>query len=485
MDAVRTSVSVEQNGGANFINIRVTPFKTPVQDKTSFIVAFEPSSGLQSLPSAETVPSPLSEDERSVKDRQIVQLKQELDAAKEYLQSIIEALESTNEELQSANEEIQSGNEEMQSTNEELQTSKEELESADEKLHTVNEEMQHRNELLTQLNNDLTNLLNSVNLPIVMVGPDLSVRRFTPQAAKVLGLTAADFGRPITRLRLKTDLDNLEQVLLDVIAEVRPQQYRIRDSDGNLCALRLTPYRTADNRIDGVVLNVLGPNEIGSVGGEAPPAAAHAAEKRVASKTAKKAAGSKAAKTKKKKITVTETTWCEGKVFDQGHAAHNSLNSASHSRGSASFLNASGVTLRAAESTYRTFEDYVMASKTFWALGAAGCPDALPGGSANGDRYDRAQGTRASHRALKDERRHSGACREFRRHRWNPKRHDPPGHTSAFRGTATQALHDVFITEGNLAELADGLGTALGAGYSGACPLYRSDAFHQPVPVRR
>ena len=265
MDAVRTGVSVEQNGGANLINIRVTPFRTPVQDKTSFIVAFEPSAGLQSLPSAETVPSPLSEDERNVKDRQILQLKQELDAAKEYLQSIIEALESTNEELQSANEEIQSGNEEMQSTNEELQTSKEELESANEELHTVNEEMQHRNELLTQLNNDLTNLLNSVNLPIVMVGPDLSVRRFTPQAAKVLGLTAADFGRPITRLRLKTDLDNLEQVLLDVIAEVRPQQYRIRDSEGNLCALRLTPYRTADNRIDGVVLNVLGPNEMATL----------------------------------------------------------------------------------------------------------------------------------------------------------------------------------------------------------------------------
>ena len=201
MDAVRTNVSVEQNGGANLINLRVTPFRTPVQDKTSFIVVFEPAAGLQSVPSAVAVPSPLSEDERNVKDRQILQLKQELDAAKEYLQSIIEALESTNEELQSANEEIQSGNEEMQSTNEELQTSKEELESANEELHTVNEEMQHRNELLTQLNNDLTNLLNSVNLPIVTVGPDLSVRRFTPQAAKVLGLTAADFGRPITRLR--------------------------------------------------------------------------------------------------------------------------------------------------------------------------------------------------------------------------------------------------------------------------------------------
>ena len=125
---------------------------------------------------------PVHTEEHSSLGRQIVQLRQELAATREYLQSIIESQEGTNEELQSANEEIQSGNEELQSTNEELQTSKEELESANEELHTVNEEMQHRNELLTQLNNDLTNLLYSVSLPIVMVGADLSVRRFTPQA---------------------------------------------------------------------------------------------------------------------------------------------------------------------------------------------------------------------------------------------------------------------------------------------------------------
>ena len=173
------------------------------------------------------------------------------------MQSIIETLESTNEELQSANEEVQSGNEELQSTNEELQTSKEELESANEELHTVNEEMQHRNEQLTQLNNDLTNLLNSVNLPMVMVGPDLSVRRFTSQAARVLGLTATDVGRPIARLKLRIEVPNLEQMMLDVISEVQPKQHRLKNVEGEWCDLRLTPYRTADNRIDGVVLSVL------------------------------------------------------------------------------------------------------------------------------------------------------------------------------------------------------------------------------------
>jgi two-component system, chemotaxis family, CheB/CheR fusion protein len=183
-------------------------------------------------------------------------LKQELAATKEYLQSFTEALESTNEELQSANEEIQSGNEELQSTNEELQTSKEELESANEELQTVNDEMQRRNDLLSQLNNDLSNLLNSVSLPLLMVGRDLSVRRFTPQATKALGLTESDIGRPLSRLRLKVNVTDLEQMMLDVMADVRPKQSRVRVSAGQWYDLRLTPYRTADNRIDGVVLSI-------------------------------------------------------------------------------------------------------------------------------------------------------------------------------------------------------------------------------------
>ncbi|HEY1732584.1 MAG TPA: chemotaxis protein CheB [Terriglobales bacterium] len=263
VDAIRPNVPMEGNGGNRTISLRVTPFRTPIRDKSSFLVTFEAANGTPAT-SPETSLSSLSDDERTMKDNQIAQIRQELASTREYLQSIIEALESTNEELQSANEEIQSGNEELQSTNEELQTSKEELESANEELQTVNEEMQHRNELLTQLNNDLTNLLNSVNLPVVMLGPDLGVRRFTPQAAKVLGLTATDVGRPITRLRLKIDVGSLEQMMLDVISEVRPSQYRIKDSVGRWCDLRLTPYRTADNRIDGLVLNILGLDELDS-----------------------------------------------------------------------------------------------------------------------------------------------------------------------------------------------------------------------------
>jgi two-component system CheB/CheR fusion protein len=250
----RENVRVEDEGGTRLITIRVIPFRTPIQDHHSFLTVFEP---IPPESIAEVVSRPLAPSEESEKDSQIAQLKQEIAATKEYLQAIIESQEATNEELQSANEEVQSGNEELQSTNEELQTSKEELESANEELHTVNEEMQHRNELLTQLNNDLTNLVNSIHLALVMIGPDLSVRRFTQQASSVLGLMASDLGRPIPRLKLKIDSANLEQMMLDVIQDVQAKQFDVQDQEGNWCRLRITPYRTLDNRIEGVVLTVV------------------------------------------------------------------------------------------------------------------------------------------------------------------------------------------------------------------------------------
>jgi two-component system CheB/CheR fusion protein len=269
-EAIREDVRVDDDGKSKIVTVRVVPFKIPSENQYSFLIVFENSSPargssagdrLAASGASESATSsaldPIHSDDLSSISRQIVQLRQELAATREYLQSIIESQEGTNEELQSANEEIQSGNEELQSTNEELQTSKEELESANEELHTVNEEMQHRNELLSQLNNDLTNLLYSVNLPIVMLGGDLSVRRFTPQAAAVLGLTASDIGRPMPRLRLKIDMGNLEENLLDVIQQVQSKQFNVQDNDGKWCILRIVPYRTMDNRIDGVVLSVV------------------------------------------------------------------------------------------------------------------------------------------------------------------------------------------------------------------------------------
>ena len=149
-------------------------------------------------------------------NKEVMRLAQELTATREYLQSVIEQQEAANEELQSANEEVQSTNEELQSINEELETSKEEIQSANEELATVNDELQNRNLELSQSNNDLTNLFASVQIGIVMLGPDLTVRRFTPAAEKILNLVPADVGRPLPDIRLNIT-DDVEKLVHEVI----------------------------------------------------------------------------------------------------------------------------------------------------------------------------------------------------------------------------------------------------------------------------
>src|SRR5207245_9058871 len=119
------------------------------------------------------------------------------------------------EEWRAANEEIQSSNEELQSTNEELETAKEELQSTNEETTTVNDELQHRNVELTQGNDDITNLLVSANLPIIMLGNDLRIRRFTPHAEKMFNLLASDVGRSITDINLNPKTPDVGSLITD------------------------------------------------------------------------------------------------------------------------------------------------------------------------------------------------------------------------------------------------------------------------------
>ncbi len=261
--AIRKENIPIENGDGELVNIEVIPFKAPagreqgVHPSQNLLVVFEealarpalvPKGAKRRKASPVAAPDPIG--------GQISQLKRELAATKEYLQSTIEAQEANNEELQSANEEVQSANEELQSTNEELQTSKEELESANEELNTVNEEMQHRNQQLAQVNNDLVNFLSSVGIPMVMLGPDLSIRRFTPQAETALGLASVDMGRPIMNVKLKINVPELETLLHEVILAVSPKEQEIQDQKGTWYRLRLSPYRTTDNRIEGAVLTL-------------------------------------------------------------------------------------------------------------------------------------------------------------------------------------------------------------------------------------
>ncbi len=187
----------------------------------------------------------------------ILKLEQELSATKEYLQAVIETQEATNEELQSANEEILSSNEELQSANEELETAKEELQSTNEELNTVNDELRSRNSEVTQINTDLTNLLESIEIAVVIIGSDLTIRRFTPKAQKLLGLISTDVGRPLLNINPAIEIPDFQASVVQVMSNSRTLEKQLIDSRGTHYQLRILPYRTMENKIDGAVITVL------------------------------------------------------------------------------------------------------------------------------------------------------------------------------------------------------------------------------------
>ncbi len=184
-------------------------------------------------------------------------LREELAATRESLQAIIEEQEATNEELRSANEEIMSSNEELQSTNEELETAKEELQSTNEELTTLNDELESRNSELETLNNDLHNLLASANIPIIILGRDLRIRRFTGMAERAFNLIPGDIGRPITDINLPLNVPDLTRRVLEVIESLATQELEVQCSRGRWWSLRIRPYKTTDNKIDGAVLTLM------------------------------------------------------------------------------------------------------------------------------------------------------------------------------------------------------------------------------------
>jgi two-component system, chemotaxis family, CheB/CheR fusion protein len=188
---------------------------------------------------------------------EVERLRDELNSTKESLQAIIEEREAANEELKSANEEIQSSNEELQSTNEELETAKEELQSANEELTTVNEELGNRNSELATVNNDLNNLLTSINIPIIIVDGELCVRRVTAPGEKIFNLIPSDVGRPLSNIKPNLDIPDLVPLIHEVIETLSIREREVRDSEDRWHQLRIRPYRTLDNKIDGAVITLV------------------------------------------------------------------------------------------------------------------------------------------------------------------------------------------------------------------------------------
>ena len=184
----------------------------------------------------------------------VLELEQELQQFQEALQTTREEMQSSQEELKSTNEELQSTNEELQSTNEELTTSREEMQSLNEELQTVNAEQQSKMDELARVNNDMRNLLNSTEIVTVFLDNELHVRRFTSGADKLFKLLPGDVGRPLSDIVSDLLYPEMSEEAQEVLRTLAFSEKQIATTDGRWFLVRIMPYRTMQDIIDGVVI---------------------------------------------------------------------------------------------------------------------------------------------------------------------------------------------------------------------------------------
>jgi two-component system CheB/CheR fusion protein len=247
-EVVYKDLQIKTNGEIQGINLTVKPINEPQTMEGLMIVLFE------DIPTPKTPKSVKKIRHEARADERVKSLERELRAVKENLRSTIEETEASNEELKSANEELQSTNEELQSTNEELETSKEELQSVNEELVTVNSEHQEKIDELSLANNDLNNLINSTEIGTIFLDMDLNVRRFTPKATGVIKIIPSDLGRPVTDIAWRIKDADLAKDAKEVLKTLAPKEIETRTDEGLLVLIRLLPYQTLENVIDGVVI---------------------------------------------------------------------------------------------------------------------------------------------------------------------------------------------------------------------------------------
>ncbi|MCA9136613.1 MAG: PAS domain-containing protein [Planctomycetales bacterium] len=250
VDVVRENVRVRTNGDFTNISLTVAKLSHPESVRGLLMVTLQPTTTSAPEPDRKTKRKPTN----AAEYERVDQLERELQYLKESHQTTHEELETSNEELKSTNEELQSTNEELQSTNEELETSKEEMQSLNEELTTVNAELQSKIDELTQANDDMQNLLNSTDIATVFLDNDLNIKRFTDQAKTLISLRQSDVGRPIVELTSNLKADNLAGDCRAVLQTLVFKENEVRTNDGGSYLMRIMPYRTGGNVIDGLVL---------------------------------------------------------------------------------------------------------------------------------------------------------------------------------------------------------------------------------------
>jgi two-component system CheB/CheR fusion protein len=240
--------SVKRNGGFEPVKITVTPVAGTGADDDGRLVLVvfqdEPRRSPRRGRGKEAPTPPL-----------VRQLEEELRATRDDLQATIDRLESSNEELRVSHEEVVAGNEELQSMNEELESSKEELQSLNEELNAVNQQLQTKIGEVETANNDLTNLLESSDIATACLDRNLRIKWFTPAAREVLKVIASDVGRPMSDLASALAGESLLRDARVVLERLAPVETEVRSEDGRSYLRRTMPYRTAEHKIDGVVVN--------------------------------------------------------------------------------------------------------------------------------------------------------------------------------------------------------------------------------------
>ena len=244
---VREGLRVLDQGSALPYTLRILPVNPPGTEELSLLVLFETTA----LPWAHHVTdlTPIGDAERDLE-----WLRRELASSQQYVQTVVDQHDIVTQDLRAAHEEVLSSNEELKSTNEELETTKEELQSANEELTTVNEQYQLRNRELGALTDDLENFISSADLPMVMVGRDLCIRRVTPAATRAFNVLPSDVGRSIDHIKFSLTVDDIRPVIHTVVTTLRPWHHEATDRDGRWWLLRVQPFRTGDNRIDGATI---------------------------------------------------------------------------------------------------------------------------------------------------------------------------------------------------------------------------------------
>jgi two-component system CheB/CheR fusion protein len=245
-------VKVNDNGNYQPFNLIIRPITEPEPLQGLVMIIFEEIAP-DEYNNQEKDPYPLDKEQNFY----LMELEHELHTTKEYLQTTVEELETSNEELKSTNEELQSSNEELQSTNEELETSKEELQAVNEELITLNSELQYKIDELSESNNDLFNLLAITNTATMFLDTNLCIKRFTPSISKIFNVLTGDIGRPISHITSNLVYGDFIKEIENVLDTLIIKEVDVLNKDGEYYRMKIIPYRTNENVIDGTIISFI------------------------------------------------------------------------------------------------------------------------------------------------------------------------------------------------------------------------------------